>query len=148
MYDNFDWEALWVLMLSAIEARRLAAVQIGTEHLLLGIVRQKHSVAARILTSAGFTREVARKAIARTFGRGSRSTKWWNVEISFTADAKRALELAPAILQEFGDLQVDTRHLLLAVIRVDSARVERLFEDTGVELADLEESLLSRWQNS
>src|SRR5712692_9373563 len=90
-FDKFTERARKVLSLAQEEAQRLQHNYIGTEHLLLGLVREGEGVAAKVLTSFDVDLEQVRKAVEGIIGRGDRIVLG---EIGLTARAKKVIELA------------------------------------------------------
>src|SRR5438552_19156791 len=90
-FDKFTERARKVLRLAQEEAQRLHHNYIGTEHLLLGLVREGEGVAGKVLTSLGVDLEKVRMVVEDIIGRGDRMVFG---EIGFTPRAKTAIELA------------------------------------------------------
>ena len=91
MFERFTERARQVVVLAQEEARGLKHNYIGTEHILLGLVREEQGVAARVLESSGVTVERIREQVVRVVGRGEELSA---VQIPFTPRAKHVLELA------------------------------------------------------
>ncbi len=90
-FDKFTERARRVLTLAQEEAQRFNHNYIGTEHLLLGLVREGDGVAAKVLSNLGVELNKVRSAVEFIIGRGDRSTSG---EIGLTPRAKRVIELA------------------------------------------------------
>src|SRR5512139_2383702 len=91
-FDRFTKRARRVLTLAQEEAQRLNHNYIGTEHLLLGLVREENGVAVRVLRDLGVDPRQVRERVERTVGRGQRAT--FNNKLSLTPRTKRVIELA------------------------------------------------------
>jgi len=123
VFERFTERARQVVVLAQDEARALKHNYIGTEHLLLGLLRQEKGLAARVLESLGITVEEVRYQVARLIGQGDEVTQGM---IRFTPRAKKVLELS---LREAVDLQHDyigTEHILLAIVRENEGVAARI----------------------
>ncbi|MEU5692923.1 Clp protease N-terminal domain-containing protein [Actinosynnema sp. NPDC020468] len=122
------------------EAHRLAHDHIGTEHLLLGLLRQSTGTAARVLTSFGLTAErCARHAVA-VVGRGRGAG---GGHLPFTPRAKKSLELAVRQALEFGHDHVATEHLLLGLLGLTDGGALDVLARCGVRGEDVRERVLA-----
>ena len=114
MFERFTERARRVVVLAQEEARMLDHNYIGTEHLLLGLIREGDGVAARVIRSFGLTLEAAREQVERIIGRGQEPPSG---HVPFTPRAKKVLELslreALALKKEY----IDTEHILLGLVR-------------------------------
>jgi ATP-dependent Clp protease ATP-binding subunit ClpC len=115
MFERFTDRGRRVMVLAQEEARLLDHNYIGTEHLLLGLVREGEGVAARALTSLGISLEAVQQQVAEIIGRGERPPSG---HIPFTARAKKVLELSAREADALGDSYVSTEHLLLGLLRL------------------------------
>jgi len=115
------------------ECRRLRHSFLGTEQLLLGLLAEHEGVAAAALADCGVTRQAARQAVEEIIGAGMESV----VEYRFTPRAKWALQGAVDAADRLGDKQVDTGHLLIALLEAEESVAIRVLENLGVSLADL-----------
>ena len=114
MFERFTDRARQVVVLAQDEARALGHNYIGTEHILLGLLREREGPAAEVLASLDITVEEVRGLVVQIAGRGDEAVTG---QIPFTPRAKRVLELA---LRESLSLKHDyigTEHLLLALVR-------------------------------
>ena len=93
MFERFTERARQVVVLAQDEARSLRHNYIGTEHLLLGLLREEEGLAARALESLGVTLEDTRAKVREAVGEGALDAPVTG-QIPFTADAKKTLELA------------------------------------------------------
>src|SRR2546422_2815752 len=109
MFERFTERARQVVVLAQEEARTLKHNYIGTEHLLLGLLREEEGLAARVLESLGITLEAVRSQVARIVGQGETVTSG---QISFTPRAKNVLELALREAKSLGHKYIGTEHIL------------------------------------
>ena len=114
MFERFTERARQVLVLAQDESRLLGHNYIGTEHLLLGLLREEEGLAARVLDALGVTVEEVRAQVARRVGRGGEVAIGM---IPFTPRAKKALELALREVRSLGQEYIDTEHILLGLVR-------------------------------
>jgi ATP-dependent Clp protease ATP-binding subunit ClpC len=91
LFERFTERARQVVVLAQDEARALKHNYIGTEHILLGLLREEEGLAARVLESLDITVEEVRAQVARIVGQGDEVTTG---QIPFTPRAKKVLELA------------------------------------------------------
>jgi ATP-dependent Clp protease ATP-binding subunit ClpC len=120
------------------EAPRLGHRQVGSEHLLLGLLGVDQSVAAQALTSVGVARDPARAAVAHDGGARDIDPS----QIAFTSDAKRVLERALREAVRLGHNYVGTEHLLLGVLREEDAAGFRVLQEMDVDTDALRELTL------
>jgi hypothetical protein len=117
------------VVLAQEEARTLAHNYIGTEHILLGLLREDEGLAARVLESFGLTVERVRQEIVRTVGAGTEGVT--PGQIPFTPRAKRVIELGLREAQALGNNFIGTEHLLLGLVRENegvAARIMLVFD--------------------
>ncbi len=117
MFERFTERARRTVVLAQDEARQLGHGQIGSEHILLGMLSDGGGTAARALTSLGVTLEAAREQVAATAEPGPAPAG----HIPFTPPAKRSLELALREALQLGYDYIGTEHILLGLIREDNA---------------------------
>src|SRR5579862_7862382 len=114
MFERFSEEGRQAVVLAQDEARRLQHDYIGTEHLLLGLLREPEGVAARVLGTLGVTLDDARADVARIIGSGDEATPG---QIPFTPRAKKVLELSLREALALDHNSIGTEHLLLGLLR-------------------------------
>ena len=112
-FDRFTKRARRVLTLAQEEAQRLNHNYIGTEHLLLGLVREENGVAVRVLRDLGVDPKQVRERVERTVGRGQRAMYG---KLSLTPRTKRVIELAVDEARRLGHHYIGTEHLLLGLV--------------------------------
>jgi ATP-dependent Clp protease ATP-binding subunit ClpA len=130
VFERFTERSRQVLVLAQDEARDLKHNYIGTEHILLGLLREETGVAARVLAGFDVTHDEVRNQIARIVGEGDEITSG---QIPFTPRAKKVLELA---LREALQLQsgyIGTEHLLLGIARENQGVAARILLDFAVD---------------
>src|SRR5919108_6507875 len=114
MFERFTKRARQVVVLAQDEARMLKHNYIGTEHLLLGLLREEEGVAARVLESLEITIEEVRAQVAHIIGQGEEVTAG---QIPFTPRAKKVLELSMREALSLGHDHIGTEALLLGIVR-------------------------------
>ncbi|MFQ5945170.1 MAG: ATP-dependent Clp protease ATP-binding subunit [Anaerolineae bacterium] len=130
-FDRFTKRARQVLALAQEEAQRLNHNYIGTEHLLLGLVREESDVAARVLRELGLGSRALRGAVEEVVGRGERKTMG---KIGLTPRTKRVIELAVDEARRLGHHYIGTEHLLLGLIREGEGIAVDVLKNLGVSL--------------
>ena len=130
MFERFTERARQVVVLAQDEARSLRHNYIGTEHLLLGLLREEEGLAARVLKSLGITLEEVRLQVARIIGQGDEVS---NGQIPFTPRAKKVLELSLREALELGHSYIGTEHLLLGLIRENEGVAARILLGFGAD---------------
>ena len=131
-FDRFDDRAKRVLALAQDEAIRFNHNYIGVEHLVLGLLREGDTVAARVLSSLGLTLEKARSAAESTIGRGQDGTT--PSDITLHPRVKKVIELAVDEALKVGHSHVGPAHLLLGMVREGEGIASGLIESFGVTL--------------
>ena len=129
MFERFTEPARQVVVLAQDEARTLRHDAIGTEHMLLALLRVDGGMSVRVLTSLGLTSEKVRARVARTVGHGNAFPP---ALIPFTPDAKRALELAWRESLTMGHDWIGTEHLLLGLVGEERGAAASVLVDCGV----------------
>jgi ATP-dependent Clp protease ATP-binding subunit ClpC len=114
MFERFTDRARRVVVLAQEEARRLEHNYIGTEHILLGLLREDQGAAASALAAANVTLDGARLEVETIIGRGQHGPSG---HIPFTPRAKKVLELSLREAVRLGNDYIDTGHILLGLIR-------------------------------
>ncbi|HEY6058771.1 MAG TPA: Clp protease N-terminal domain-containing protein, partial [Candidatus Limnocylindrales bacterium] len=129
-FDKFTDRARKVLTLAQDEAQRFNHNYIGTEHLLLGLVREGEGVAARVLENMNVELAKVRTAVEFIIGRGDRPVVG---EVGLTPRAKRVIELAIDEARRLGHNYIGTEHLLLGLVRVSDGVGGRVLASVGVD---------------
>jgi ATP-dependent Clp protease ATP-binding subunit ClpA len=145
VFARFADKARNAVVFAQEDARSLGHNYIGTEHLLLGLLRVEEGVAARVLTSLGVTHDGIRDQVARIVGTGDSDRG--EGQIPFTPRAKRVLELALREALSIGHDYIGTEHILLGLARENdgvAARILLDFDVSAERIYDEVYSLLGR----
>src|SRR3954454_22983137 len=130
-FDKFTERARKVLTLAQEEAQRFNHNYIGTEHLLLGLVREGDGVAARVLSNMGVQLPKVRSAVEFIIGRGESVIMG---EIGLTPRAKKVIELAVDEARRLNHHYIGTEHLLLGLVREGEGNAAEVLRGLGLEL--------------
>ena len=130
-FEKFSERARRVLSLAQEEAQRFNHNYIGTEHILLGLVRETDGVAAKVLASLGVELNKVRSAVEFIIGRGERTTPG---EIGLTPRAKKVIELAVDEARRLNHTYIGTEHLLIGLMREGEGVAAGVLESLGVNL--------------
>ncbi len=130
-FEKFTERARKVLTLAQEEAQRLNHNYIGTEHILLGLVRENEGVAVKVLANLGADPDKVRGAVEFIIGRGERTVSG---EIGLTPRAKRVIELAVDEARRLNHNYIGTEHLLLGLLREAEGAASSVLESLGVNL--------------
>jgi ATP-dependent Clp protease ATP-binding subunit ClpC len=130
-FDKFTERARRVLSLAQEEAQRFQHNYIGTEHLLLGLVRDGEGVAAVVLSNLGVELNKVRDTVEAIIGRGDRIVLG---EIGLTPRAKKVIELAVDEARRLNHHYIGTEHLLLGLVREGEGIAAGVLESMGVNL--------------
>jgi hypothetical protein len=133
-FEKFTERARRVLSLAQEEAQRLHHNSMGTEHLLLGLVREGDGVAARVLAHQGVSLAQVREAVEFIIGRGDHVVTG---EIGLTPRAKRVIELAVDEARRLNHHYIGTEHLLLGLIREGEGIAAGVLERLGLHLPNV-----------
>src|SRR6476660_7243479 len=133
-FDKFTERARKVLQLAQEEAQRFNHNYIGTEHLLLGLVREGDGVAAKVLANMGVELNKVRSAVEFIIGRGDRMVMG---EIGLTPRAKKVIELAVDEARLLNHHYIGTEHLLLGLVREGEGIAAGVLESLGVSLEEV-----------
>jgi ATP-dependent Clp protease ATP-binding subunit ClpA len=141
MFERFTERARHLVVLAQEEARVLQHGYIGTEHLLLGLLREEEGLAARVLDSLGVEIDEVRAQVARVVGRGDEVT---NGQIPFTPRAKKVLELALREARSLGHDYIGTEHVLLGLVRENEGVGARVLREFGVDAEKIRKEVVRR----
>jgi ATP-dependent Clp protease ATP-binding subunit ClpC len=130
VFERFTERARQVVVLAQDEARALKHNYIGTEHLLLGLLREKEGLASQVLDSLGITLEEMRGQVARIVGHGDELAIGM---IPFTPRAKKVLELSLREAISLGHDFIGTEHILLGLARENNGVAARILLDFQVD---------------
>jgi ATP-dependent Clp protease ATP-binding subunit ClpC len=143
MFERFNNRSRQVVVHAQEEARALYHGYIGTEHLLLALVRDHHGMGASVLESMGITEDQVRDRL-RHYMPTVRAEDAPSGHIPFTPRAKRVLELGLREALQLGHDFIGTEHLLLALIREEDGLAGRTLRDLGVRLDAAREQVIIR----
>jgi ATP-dependent Clp protease ATP-binding subunit ClpA len=132
MFQKFTDRARRVVVLAQDEARTLNHDYIGTEHILLGLIREGDGLAAKALKSLGISLEAVRREVEETVGQGPEAPSPGH--IPFTAGAKKVLELSLREALQLAHSYIGTEHILLALIREGDGVAAQVLVRLGADL--------------
>jgi len=141
MFNRFTERARKVLVLAKEEARRFNHDYIGTEHILLGLIREGEGVACAVLQNLGIDLNRLRKELERLISPGSIATI--GGDLPFTPRAKKALELAAEEARNLGHNYIGTEHILLGLLREEEGLAAQVLYSLGVDLRKVREEIAS-----
>src|SRR4030088_3158551 len=139
MFERFTDRARRVVVLAQEEARMLNHNYIGTEHILLGLLREEKSLAARVLESLDITLEWARTEVTRLVGFSEEVTSG---QIPFTPRAKKVLELALREALNLGHNYIGTEHILLGLVRENEGVAARILLDFDADAEKIRNEII------
>lgn len=138
MFGRFTERAQKVLALAQEEAVRLGHNNIGTEHILLGLVREGEGIAAKALHALGLSPEKIQEEVETLIGRGQEVSQ----TIHYTPRAKKVIELSMDEARKLGHSYVGTEHILLGLIREGEGVAARVLNNLGVSLNKARQQVL------
>ncbi|WP_409273016.1 ATP-dependent protease ATP-binding subunit ClpC [Neobacillus sp. SCS-31] len=138
MFGRFTERAQKVLALAQEEAIRLGHNNIGTEHILLGLVREGDGIAAKALYGLGLGAEKIQNEVETLIGRGQEVPQ----TIHYTPRAKKVIELSMDEARKLGHSYVGTEHILLGLIREGEGVAARVLNNLGVSLNKARQQVL------
>ena len=139
-FGRFTERARQVVVFAQEEARALGHEHVGTEHLLLGVLRVDGALAAQALNSLGVTSEVVRREMERVIGRGAGAPTGL---MRFTPRAKKVLELALREARALEHNYIGTEHVLLALVTEEEGVASRILRDLGADAEKVRGAVLS-----
>jgi ATP-dependent Clp protease ATP-binding subunit ClpC len=139
VFERFTDRARQVVVLAQDEARRLKHNYIGTEHLLLGLLREEEGIAARVLGTLDLSADQVRGEVARVVGQGDEVTSG---QIPFTPRAKHALERSLREALALNHKYIGTEHVLLGVVHEKNGVAARILEELGASADKVREEVL------
>ncbi|MDX8363106.1 ATP-dependent protease ATP-binding subunit ClpC [Cytobacillus sp. IB215316] len=138
MFGRFTERAQKVLALAQEEAVRLGHNNIGTEHILLGLIREGEGIAAKALVALGLESNKIQEEVEKLIGRGQETTQ----TIHYTPRAKKVIELSMDEARKLGHSYVGTEHILLGLIREGEGVAARVLNNLGVSLNKARQQVL------
>jgi ATP-dependent Clp protease ATP-binding subunit ClpC len=128
LFERFTDRARQVVVLAQEEARALDHDDIGTEHLLLGLLREGNGLAVRALEALGISQDTVRQRVEELAGRGQQASSG---HIPFRPEAKTVLRLALQESKDLGHHYIGTEHILLGLLREGDGVAARLLTELG-----------------
>ncbi|EAG1452655.1 ATP-dependent Clp protease ATP-binding subunit [Listeria monocytogenes] len=138
MFGRFTQRAQKVLALSQEEAMRLNHSNLGTEHILLGLVREGEGIAAKALYELGISSEKVQQEVEGLIGHGEKAV----TTIQYTPRAKKVIELSMDEARKLGHTYVGTEHILLGLIREGEGVAARVLSKLGISLNKARQQVL------
>ena len=140
-FNRFTERARKVILLAKEEARRLNHDYIGTEHILLGLVKEGEGVAAAVLNSLGLDADNIKREIEKLIQPGEGQIT--AADIPFTPRAKKVIELAMDEARNLGHNYIGTEHLLLGLIREGDGVASQVLINMGLDLKIVRDEVLN-----
>jgi len=140
MFNKFTERARKVILLAKQEAKRFNHDYIGTEHVLLGLLREGEGVAAAVLQSLGMNLNNIRLEVEKLVQVGP--TTVVTGDLPFTPKAKKVMELAMEEARTLGHNYIGTEHLLLGLIREGEGVASQVFMNMGLDLEKVREEVI------
>ncbi|MBH0231744.1 ATP-dependent protease ATP-binding subunit ClpC [Halobacillus yeomjeoni] len=144
MFGRFTERAQKVLALAQEEAVRLGHNNIGTEHILLGLVSEGEGIAAKALTALGLESTKIQQEVEKLIGKGDKVSQ----TIHYTPRAKKVIELSMDEARKLGHSYVGTEHILLGLIREGEGVAARVLNNLGVSLNKARQQVLQLLGNN
>ena len=145
MFERFTNQSRRVVVLAQEEARGLHHNYIGTEHILLGLLRDSDGAAATALEAADVTLEGARREVETIIGRGQQEPSG---HIPFTPRAKKVLELSLREAVQRGDNSIGTGHILLGLIREGDGVAVQVMINVGADPSSIRQRVHQELRDS
>jgi Clp amino terminal domain, pathogenicity island component len=139
MFERFTDRARRVVVLAQEEAGGLKHNYIGTEHLLLGLIRERDGVAAAALESLGISLEAVRTEVEEIIGQGQSPP---TAHIPFTPRAKKVLELSLREALQLGHNYIGTEHILLGLVREGEGVAAQVLVKLGADLSRVRQQVI------
>ena len=143
MFERFTERSRRVVVLAQEEARMLNHNYIGTEHILLGLIREGAGVAARALESLGISLDAVRQEVLEIIGQGQQAPSG---HIPFTPRAKKVLELSLREALQLGHEYIGTEHILLGMIREGDGVAAQVLVKLGADLNQMRQQVIQLLQ--
>ncbi|MBL7073208.1 MAG: ATP-dependent Clp protease ATP-binding subunit [Candidatus Omnitrophica bacterium] len=140
-FNRFTERARKVILLAKEEAKKLNHDYIGTEHMLLGLIKEGEGVAAAVLTSLGVDSEKIRIEVEKLVQ--AATDRIMTGDIPFTPRAKKVIELAMDEARNLGHNYIGTEHLLLGLIRETDGVANQVLTNIGLDLKSVRQEVLN-----
>jgi len=142
MFNRFTEQAKRAILLAQEEANRLNHGYLGTEHILLGLIRENEGIAANVLKNSGIDLARVRQAVTNAVGRGQEAS--FLAQIPLTLRANRALQLAAKEARQLGHNYLGTEHLLLGLTKDKESLAAQILMGLGVDLDQLRQEVINQ----
>ena len=139
MFERFTERARQVVVLAQDEARHFSHNYIGTEHILLGLLREQEGIAARVLEQLGIVEIEVRAQVARIVGQGDEVATG---QIPFTPRTKKVLELALHEAMALGHNYIGTEHILLGLVRENQGVAAQILLDFDADAEKIRNEII------
>jgi ATP-dependent Clp protease ATP-binding subunit ClpC len=139
MFEVFTDRARRVMVLAQQEARMLNHDYVGTEHLLLGLIREGEGFAAKALESLGISLDAVRQQVEEITGQGQQAPSG---RIPFTPRAKKVLELSLREAMHLAHHYIGTEHILLGLVREGDGVAAQVLVNLGADLNRVREQVI------
>jgi len=139
VFERFTDRARRTIVFAQEEARLLNHNYIGTEHILLGLLREEEGVAAKALTTLDVSLEAVRRDVGEIVGRGQ---EFSGGHIPFTARSKKVLELSLREALQLGHNYIGTEHILLGLIREGEGVAAQVLQKLGADLNRVRQTMV------
>lgn len=144
MFDKFTNRAKQVIKLAKKEAQRLNHNYLGTEHILLGLLKLGQGVAVNVLLNLNIQLDTVREEVARSVGPGPEIQAYGDPAL--TGKVKKVFELANEEAASLNHNYVGTEHLLLALLRVTDGVAAQVLENLNVNLKEVRKEILKEME--
>jgi ATP-dependent Clp protease ATP-binding subunit ClpC len=144
MFERFTDRARRVLVFAQEEARDLGHALLGTEHVLLGLIREGDGVAAKALDVLGITYDLVREKVKVLTEFATEDSPHSQ---PFTPRAKMVLEMSLREAVQLGDSYIGTEHVLLGIVRQGDGTAAQILNELGVEMSDIENQVVELMPN-
>jgi len=141
MFNRFTERARKVVILAKEEAKRFNHDYIGTEHLLLGLIKEGEGVAAAVLQNLGLTLDIIRLEVEKLVKSGPPTVV--SGDIPFTPKAKKVIELSMDEARHLGHNYIGTEHLLLGLIREGEGVAAQVLLNLGLDLSRVRNEIMT-----
>ncbi|MQY70117.1 MAG: AAA domain-containing protein [Firmicutes bacterium] len=142
MFSRFTEQAKRAILLAQEEANRLNHGYLGTEHILLGLIRENEGIAANVLKNSGIDLARVHQAVTNAVGRGQEAS--FLGQIPLTLRANKALQLAAKEARQFGHNYLGTEHLLLGLTKDKESLAAQILMGLGVDLDQLRQEVINQ----
>ena len=144
MFERFNEKAIKSVMLAQEESRRLNHNYVDVEMLLVGVIAENSSIAAKVMRKIGVQLKDVKEIVQENLGKGEGPVK---VEIPFTPEAKKILENCVAEAQGLNSNAIDTAHILLALCKDPSGKIQKCLDKLNADAKKIPEEIIKELQD-